>query len=124
MENETDEQFEERVLNKRAAQMFVSVRARLQKQDSIQLSDMTYRNNRKQVTIQVDATTDQQKKKDKSIHFFFQILYSLFLFCFQAAQKFYSLLVLKKFQALEIRQDMAYGDITVTKGIMFDNPKL
>lgn len=89
MENETDEQFEERVLNKRAAQMFVSVRARLQKQDSIQLSDMTYRNNRK-----------------------------------QAAQKFYSLLVLKKFQALEIRQDMAYGDITVTKGIMFDNPKL
>lgn len=43
---------------------------------------------------------------------------------FQAAQKFYSLLVLKKFQALEIRQDMAYGDIEVTKGIMFDNPKL
>ncbi|XP_031619542.1 double-strand-break repair protein rad21 homolog [Contarinia nasturtii] len=89
MENETDEQFEERVLNKRAAQMFVSVRARLQKQDSIQLSEMTYRNNRK-----------------------------------QAAQKFYSLLVLKKFQALEIRQDVAYGDIAVTKGIMFDNPKL
>lgn len=52
MENETDEQFEERVLNKRAAQMFISVRARLQKQDSIQLSDMTYRNNRKQVNIQ------------------------------------------------------------------------
>lgn len=51
MENETDEQFEERVLNKRAAQMFVSVRARLQKQDGIQLSDMTYRNNRKQVKI-------------------------------------------------------------------------
>lgn len=49
MENETDEQFEERVLNKRAAQMFVTVRARLQKQDSIQLSEMTYRNNRKQV---------------------------------------------------------------------------
>lgn len=51
MENETDEQFEERVLNKRAAQMFVSVRARLQKQDSIHLSEMTYRNNRKQVII-------------------------------------------------------------------------
>lgn len=51
MENETDEQFEERVLNKRAAQMFVSVRARLQKQDYIQLSDMTYNNNRKQVHI-------------------------------------------------------------------------
>lgn len=49
MENETDEQFEERVLNKRAAQMFVTVRARLQKQDNLQLSEMTYRNNRKQV---------------------------------------------------------------------------
>lgn len=49
MENETDEQFEERVLNKRAAQMFFSVRSRFQKQDSLQLSDMTYRNNRKQV---------------------------------------------------------------------------
>lgn len=51
MENETDEQFEERVLNKRAAQMFISVRARLQKQESIHLSDMTYRNNRKQVCV-------------------------------------------------------------------------
>lgn len=49
MENETDEQFEERVLNKRAAQMFFSVRSRFQKQDSLLLSDMTYRNNRKQV---------------------------------------------------------------------------
>lgn len=49
MENETDEQFEERVLNKRAAQMFVTVRARLQKQENLQLSEMTYRNNRKQV---------------------------------------------------------------------------
>lgn len=49
MENETDEQFEERVLNKRAAQMFLAVRARLQKKDSLYLSEMTMRNNRKQV---------------------------------------------------------------------------
>lgn len=42
----------------------------------------------------------------------------------QAAQKFYSLLVLKKFRALDIRQDTSYGDILVTKGTMFDNPKL
>lgn len=49
MENETDEQFEERVLNKRAAQMFLSVRARMQKVDSIYLSEMTKRDNRKQV---------------------------------------------------------------------------
>lgn len=49
MENETDEQFEERVLNKRAAQMFLAVRTRLHKKDSINLSEMTYKNNRKQV---------------------------------------------------------------------------
>jgi cohesin complex subunit SCC1 len=42
----------------------------------------------------------------------------------QAAQKFYSLLVLKKFQALEIAQDEPYGDILVTKGVMFENPTL
>ncbi|XP_037037631.1 double-strand-break repair protein rad21 homolog [Bradysia coprophila] len=89
LEDETDEQFEERVLNKRAAQMFLSVKARMQKVDSLYLSEMTTKNNRK-----------------------------------QAAQKFYSLLVLKKFQALDIKQDTAYGDILVTKGIMFDNPKL
>lgn len=51
MENETDEQFEERVLNKRAAQMFVAVRARMQKKDSLYLSEMTMRNNRKQVSF-------------------------------------------------------------------------
>lgn len=89
MENETDEQFEERVLNKRAAQMFVAVRNRMQRRDSLFLSEMTYRNTRK-----------------------------------QAAQKFYSLLVLKKFRALEIVQDEPYGNILVTKGPMFDNPKL
>lgn len=49
MENETDEQFEERVLNKRAAQMFVAVRTRMQKSDSLYLSDLTIKNNRKQV---------------------------------------------------------------------------
>lgn len=51
MENETDEQFEERVLNKRAAQMFVAVRSKMQKQDRIYLSEMTYRNYRKQVCM-------------------------------------------------------------------------
>lgn len=53
LENETDEQFEERVLNKRAAQMFVSVRARMQSVDHMYLSEMTQRNNRKQVSVNV-----------------------------------------------------------------------
>lgn len=51
MVDESIEQFEERVLNKRAAQLFVTVRAKLQKQEKIYLSDMTYRNTKKQVRI-------------------------------------------------------------------------
>jgi hypothetical protein len=47
--DETIEQFEERVLNKRAAQMFLSVRQRLHKKESIFLTEMTYRNSKKQV---------------------------------------------------------------------------
>lgn len=87
--DETDEQFEERVLNKRAYQMFTVVKGRLQRSDHMYLSDMTIRNNRK-----------------------------------QAAQKFYSLLVLKKFKVLELAQDAPYEDILVAKGPKFDNPVL
>lgn len=51
MVDESIEQFEERVLNKRAAQLFVNIRAKLQKQDKIYLSDMSYRNSKKQVEL-------------------------------------------------------------------------
>lgn len=49
--DETIEQFEERVLNKRAAQMFLSVKSRLLKADHMMLSEMTHRNNKKQVSF-------------------------------------------------------------------------
>jgi len=49
MENETDEQFEERVLNKRAAQLFIDVRAQFIDKDSLALSQLTLGNSRKQV---------------------------------------------------------------------------
>lgn len=42
----------------------------------------------------------------------------------QAAQKFYALLVLKKFRAIEIHQTEAYADISVRRGDLFDDPKL
>lgn len=87
--DETVEQFEERVLNKRAAALFVTVRGKLQKRDCMYLSEMTHRNNKK-----------------------------------QAAQKFYSLLVLKKFQALSLQQQQPYSDIQITPGQMFENPTL
>lgn len=51
MVDETDEQFEERVLNKRAAQLFMSVKTKFQKQDQLYISDMARNNNRKQVCI-------------------------------------------------------------------------
>lgn len=49
--DETDEQFEERVLNKRAYQMFTVVRQKLQQQDQLTLSDMCHRNTKKQVSF-------------------------------------------------------------------------
>ncbi|KAL1491871.1 hypothetical protein ABEB36_012400 [Hypothenemus hampei] len=85
--DETDEQFEERVLNKRAYQLFLSVKPKLQQEPQITLSEICYRN----------------KKK-------------------QAAQKFYSLLVLKKFHVLELEQQKAYDEIYVSKGLKFENP--
>uniref|UniRef100_A0A1Y1N7N5 Rad21/Rec8-like protein N-terminal domain-containing protein n=1 Tax=Photinus pyralis TaxID=7054 RepID=A0A1Y1N7N5_PHOPY len=89
MENETDEQFEERVLNKRAFQVFTQVRSKLHNTDKLYFTDMCMRHSRK-----------------------------------QAAQKFYSLLVLKKFQVLELEQAGAYEEIIVSRGPKFENPSL
>lgn len=49
--DETDEQFEERVLNKRACQMFSVVKSKFHRSDHLFLSEMTIRNTRKQVRI-------------------------------------------------------------------------
>lgn len=49
--DETDEQFEERVLNKRAYQMFTVVRSKLQSTEQITFTEMCYRNSRKQVRM-------------------------------------------------------------------------
>lgn len=87
--DETYEQFEERVLNKRAAHMYQVIKSKLETKDRLTLSEMAYKNNRKQV-----------------------------------AQKFYTLLVLKKFQVLELNQEYSYAEIVVTKGPKFENPAL
>ena len=47
-----------------------------------------------------------------------------FLFWFQVAQKFYTLLVLKKHVVLELYQESSYDDIMITRGAKFDNPSL
>ncbi|KZS22071.1 putative Protein RAD21 [Daphnia magna] len=87
--DETYEQFEERVVNKRAAAMYNLVRAKMQLNDTIPFTEMAFRNNKKQV-----------------------------------AQKFYSLLVLKKNQVLELSQPKSYAEIMVTQGPKFDSPSL
>ncbi|XP_034244818.1 double-strand-break repair protein rad21 homolog [Thrips palmi] len=90
--DETYEQFEERVTNKRAAQMYSVIKTKLATKENgagVYLSEMTYRNNRK-----------------------------------QAAQKFYSMLVLKKHHVMELQQNSSYDDILMTRGAKFDNPCL
>lgn len=88
--DETYEQFEARVTNKRAAQMHHIIKSKLEVDASLPFSSMcTAKNNRKQV-----------------------------------AQKFYTLLVLKKYQAVEMIQSGSYDDIFVTKGPKFDTASL
>lgn len=41
----------------------------------------------------------------------------------QAAQKFYSLLVLKKFQMLDIEQEQPFAEIVCSRGEAFDDNK-
>ncbi|XP_056637769.1 double-strand-break repair protein rad21 homolog isoform X3 [Diorhabda sublineata] len=85
--DETDEQFAERVLNKRAYQMFQIVKHKFKQADRMNFEELSHRNNKK-----------------------------------MAAQKFYSLLVLKKVHVLELEQEEAYGTITILRGPKFDNP--
>jgi cohesin complex subunit SCC1 len=47
--DETYEQFEERVLNKRAAHMYQVIKNKLDARDSLTLSEMTHKSSRKQV---------------------------------------------------------------------------
>ncbi|KAK8732492.1 hypothetical protein OTU49_006790 [Cherax quadricarinatus] len=87
-DDETYEQFEERVVNKRAGQMFVSIKRRL-RHNNILFSDLVHNNNRKQV-----------------------------------AQKFYTMLVLKKLQAVELSQEGPFTEMFISKGILFENASL
>lgn len=53
--DETYEQFEERVLNKRAAHMYHVIKNKLDTKDKLTLLEMAYKNNRKQVGILEDV---------------------------------------------------------------------
>lgn len=83
--DETYEQFEERVLNKRAQQMLYIVQRHFSRQSTIKFSELAKNNTRKQV-----------------------------------AQKFYTFLVLKKQQAVELHQDEAFSEVLITRGPKLD----
>ncbi|XP_076355668.1 double-strand-break repair protein rad21 homolog isoform X1 [Tachypleus tridentatus] len=79
--DETYEQFEERILNKRTVHMLHIIQHGLKAGKKMRFSDLVRNNMRKQV-----------------------------------AQKFYTFLVLKKQQAVELEQDGPYGEIIITRG--------
>ncbi|RWS25416.1 double-strand-break repair protein rad21-like protein, partial [Leptotrombidium deliense] len=87
MPDETAEQYEERMRNKRTNVLLRFMSNQLDDMGSISFSQLVHHNRRKQV-----------------------------------AQKFFSLLVLKKQQAIELSQDtdVEYGEITITKGYRYD----
>lgn len=87
--DETYEQFEERILNKRTVHMLHTIRSPLEAGRQVRFSDVTRGCNRKQV-----------------------------------AQKFYTFLVLKKQQAVELRQESAFAELYIEKGPKFEQSLL
>lgn len=51
---------------------------------------------------------------------FYLRAFLMVVFYLQVAQKFYSLLVLKKHQVLKLEQNETYGPITISKGNQFE----
>jgi cohesin complex subunit SCC1 len=47
--HETNEQYEERVMNKRANQLYHTIKTRFAQKDTLVFDDLTYRNRRKEV---------------------------------------------------------------------------
>jgi len=47
--HETNEQYEERVMNKRANQLYHTIKMRFAQKDTLIFDDLTYRNRRKEV---------------------------------------------------------------------------
>lgn len=87
--DETYEQFEERILNKRTVHMLHMIRSPLEAGRQVRFSDIARGSNRKQV-----------------------------------AQKFYTFLVLKKQQAVELRQESAFAELYIEKGPKFEQSLL
>ena len=86
-EGETIEEFEDRVLNKRAGHLNKILQSKFDEKHALIFKEL--------------APNRRQLRK-------------------QAAQKFYSLLVLQKAVAVNLEQEKSYSEIAVTKGSNFD----
>jgi cohesin complex subunit SCC1 len=87
LDEETVDEFEDRVLNKRAAQLHCRLRQRMVETPVLAFASITKRKDTRKI----------------------------------AAQKFYSLLVLQKFMAVELAQgDECYGEMQVSQGKQFE----
>ncbi len=86
-EGETIEEFEDRVLNKRAGHLNKILHSKFDEKSELGFKEL--------------APSRRHLRK-------------------QAAQKFYSLLVLQKVMAVNLEQEKSYGEIAVTKGQNFD----
>lgn len=79
--DETYEQFEERVLNKRAAHMYHVIKSKLDTKDKLTLSEMAFKNNRKQVSSLRNYTQCCVTLESYLSHFIFigcaEILYTV-----------------------------------------------
>ncbi|XP_077519511.1 RAD21 cohesin complex component verthandi isoform X2 [Amblyomma americanum] len=87
--DETYEQFEERILNKRTVHMLHMIRTPLEAGRQVRFSDVARGSNRKQV-----------------------------------AQKFYTFLVLKKQQAVELQQEAPFAELFIERGPKFEQSLL
>lgn len=116
MPEETDEQFEERMRNKRTNVLLRLMANQLDEDGFISFTNLVKSNRRKQVRLCPQLCYSYRSfATNRSCPFF--------LHTQQVAQKFYSLLVLKKQQAIELYQDEStpYGDLTINKGSRYED---
>ena len=90
-EGETIEEFEDRVLNKRAGHLNKILESKFEEKPTLAFKEL--------------AANRRHLRK-------------------QAAQKFYSLLVLQKVMAVNLEQERSYTEISVTKGANFETAVL
>lgn len=116
--DETYEQFEERILNKRTVHMLHTIRTPLECGRRVVFSDLARNCNRKQVGGAMAARCPIRCGECPCRSVFRPAASALPPP--QVAQKFYTFLVLKKQQAVELSQDGPYAELYIERGPKFE----